>query len=132
MAFTVSNLRPDRSGGDLRGKQEPNGANPTDAALFGPTDRPRATFAMKDLTSSTAIWTKGVLFLFLGVAAGAIVLLETRSLRSAVLLAITVWAFCRAYYFAFYVIGHYVDPGYRFCGLGSFVAYAFRRRGGRS
>jgi hypothetical protein len=132
MAFTVSNLRTDRSGGDRRGKQEPNGANPTDAALFGPTDRPRATFAMKDLTSSTAIWTKGVLFLFLGVAAGAIVLLETRSLRSAVLLAITVWAFCRAYYFAFYVIGHYVDPGYRFCGLGSFVAYAFRRRGGRS
>ena len=87
---------------------------------------------MKDLTSSTAIWTKGVLFLFLGVAAGAVLLLETRSLRGAALLAITVWAFCRAYYFAFYVIGHYVDPGYRFSGLGSFLAYALRRRGGRS
>ncbi len=38
-----------------------------------------------------------------------------------------VWAFCRAYYFAFYVIEHHVDPGYRFSGLISFVAYALRK-----
>jgi hypothetical protein len=37
----------------------------------------------------------------------------------------------RAYYFAFYVIQHYVDPGYRFSGLFSFLRYFLRsRRGG--
>ena len=46
----------------------------------------------------------------------------------AILMVIAIWAFCRAYYFAFYVIEHYVDPSYRFAGLGSFVRYALRRR----
>ena len=46
----------------------------------------------------------------------------------AILMVIAIWAFCRAYYFAFYVIEHYFDPSYRFAGLGSFVRYALRRR----
>jgi hypothetical protein len=46
-----------------------------------------------------------------------------------VLLVISIWCFCRFYYFAFYVIQHYVDPGYRFSGLWSFVAYLWSRRG---
>jgi hypothetical protein len=45
-----------------------------------------------------------------------------------VLLAIAVWAFCRAYYFAFYVIEHYVDPGYHLSGLGSFARYLMRKQ----
>ena len=44
------------------------------------------------------------------------------------LLTISVWCFCRAYYFAFYVIEHYVDPGYRFSGLWSFVVYLWLKR----
>jgi hypothetical protein len=49
-----------------------------------------------------------------------------------VLLAMSVWCFCRAYYFAFYVIEHYVDPGFHFSGLGSFVKYIFwGRKSGR-
>jgi len=42
-------------------------------------------------------------------------------------MVISVWAFCRLYYFMFYVIEHYVDPGYRFAGLWSFVVWACRR-----
>ncbi len=87
---------------------------------------------MKDLKSSAALWSKGILFLLLGLTAAGVLLLETRSLRVAALLAITVWSLCRAYYFAFYVIERYVDPGYRFSGLGAFVAYALRRRGDRN
>lgn len=87
---------------------------------------------MKDLRSPAALWTKGILFLLLGVTAAGILLLEARSVRVAILLAITVWSLCRAYYFAFYVIERYVDPGFRFSGLGSFLAYALRRRGGRN
>ena len=48
-----------------------------------------------------------------------------------VLLAVTVWCFCRFYYFAFYVIEHYVDPGYRFSGLWSFALYLLSKRRAR-
>ena len=74
------------------------------------------------------IKVKGALFLFLGLLAGGLLLAERVSWIDAVLLLICVWAFCRAYYFAFYVIEHYVDPGYKFSGLGSFVRYLWRRR----
>ncbi|MEM6472765.1 MAG: hypothetical protein AAF802_24600 [Planctomycetota bacterium] len=40
------------------------------------------------------------------------------------LLALTIWAFCRSYYFAFYVIEKYVDADYRFAGLIDFARYA--------
>ena len=81
-----------------------------------------------DLKNPKVIWFKGALFLLLGLLAAGILLLETRSWRVGLLLALAVWAFCRAYYFAFYVIEHYADPGYRFAGLLSFLGYAFRRR----
>ena len=44
------------------------------------------------------------------------------------LLAVSVWCFCRFYYFAFYVIEHYVDSNYRFAGLWSFAGYLWSRR----
>jgi hypothetical protein len=54
--------------------------------------------------------------------------IEYRSLRSVALLVVAVWCFCRFYYFAFYVIERYVDPGYRFSGLVSFARYVLQRR----
>lgn len=82
---------------------------------------------MRDLKSAWAIWLKGVLFLFLGTASALLILFENPSLRLALLLAISIWAFCRAYYFAFYVIERYVDASFRFSGLISFARYAWRR-----
>jgi hypothetical protein len=46
----------------------------------------------------------------------------------ALLLAVAIWCFARAYYFAFYVIEHYVDDSYRFSGLWSFALYLMRRK----
>jgi hypothetical protein len=83
---------------------------------------------MTDLKSHTAIYLKGFLFLLTGCVAGGLLLLEAPSLKVAALLAIAVWSFCRFYYFAFYVIEHYVDPGYKFAGLGSFAIYVFSGR----
>jgi len=83
---------------------------------------------MTDITSPKLLWAKGVLFLVLALAASLLLLIEAASVKVAVLLAVSVWAFCRSYYFAFYVIERYVDPGYRFSGLGSFLIYAIRRR----
>jgi len=55
-------------------------------------------------------------------------ILERPTGKVAVLLAASVWCFARFYYFAFYVIEHYVDPEYKFVGLGSFVRYLLRKR----
>ena len=83
---------------------------------------------MSDLKSPTLIWAKGFLFLFLGLFAAVLLVLQAPSFTVAALLALSIWAFCRAYYFAFYVIKHYVDPAYKFSGLLSFVQYAIRPR----
>jgi len=86
---------------------------------------------MRDLTSASAIKLKGVLFLLLGMFAAVLLWLELPTWRTAVLLAICIWAFCRAYYFAFYVIEKYVDPQFRFSGLCSAVKYLMGRHGSR-
>jgi hypothetical protein len=83
---------------------------------------------MKDLTDPRWIKIKGILFLAVGVLASALLVLEAPTLKVAVLLAIAVWCFCRAYYFAFYVIGKYVDPAFRFSGLWSAARYLCSRK----
>ena len=72
---------------------------------------------MTDIKISKLLWTKGILFLLIGGVSSVLLLLESPSLKVGLLLALAVWAFCRTYYFAFYVIEHYADPSYRFAGL---------------
>jgi hypothetical protein len=81
-----------------------------------------------DIKNPKLLWAKGFLFLLIGIVSCTLLLLDTRSLKVAILLVLAIWGFCRAYYFAFYVIEHYADPDYRFAGLISFIRYAFRRR----
>ena len=83
---------------------------------------------MKDLSNPFWIKFKGILFLMLGLLSSTLLLVEHPELKTVVLLGIAVWSFCRFYYFAFYVIEHYVDPSYRFAGLLSFVRYLVARR----
>ena len=68
--------------------------------------------------------SKGVLFLVLGLLAAAGILLTHPSWKIALLLAITIWACCRAYY----VIQHYIDPDYHFASLIDFARYLFRKK----
>lgn len=82
---------------------------------------------MTDLKSKKLIYLKGFLFLFGGIIASIIILLEHPSWKVAAMLAIAIWFFCRAYYFAFYVIEHYVDSDYKFAGLWSFVKYLLNK-----
>ena len=83
-----------------------------------------------DLKDPRWIFLKGGLFLLLGCLAAGALLAIRFTWQEAALLGIALWAFCRWYYFMFYVIEHYVDPAYRFAGLGSFFRYLFRHRGG--
>jgi hypothetical protein len=83
---------------------------------------------MKDLTNPFWIKVKGILFLMVGILSAVLLILEEPSRKVVVLLAVSIWCFCRFYYFAFYVIENYVDPGYKFSGLWSFVCYLFKKR----
>jgi hypothetical protein len=78
---------------------------------------------MTDLKDPRLIYLKGLLFLVLGCLAAGLVVAERPTIKVAALLAIAIWSFCRFYYFAFYVIEHYVDSSYKFAGLTSVAAY---------
>jgi hypothetical protein len=64
----------------------------------------------------------------LGLLSTALLLFEHPTLKVGLLVALAVWSFCRFYYFAFYVIEHYVDPSYRFSGLLSFIRYLLENK----
>jgi hypothetical protein len=87
---------------------------------------------MADLQSPRLIVMKAVLLLATGLLAGALVLAAAPSWHQFALLACCVWGFCRAYYFAFYVVEHWLAPGFRFAGLGHFMSYWWRRRRARN
>jgi len=83
---------------------------------------------MRDLKDWRWIKLKGILFLLLGSISAGLLLIQSFDLKTAILLAITIWSFCRFYYFAFYVIERYVDPAFRFSGLWNFAYYLFTRK----
>lgn len=83
---------------------------------------------MKDITNPTWIKAKGILFLLVGILAATLLLLEHPTRKVVLLLALSVWCFCRFYYFAFYVIENYVDSSYKYSGLCSFARYLIKRR----
>jgi hypothetical protein len=83
---------------------------------------------MGDLKNPRWIYAKGWLFLLGGFMASALIVVERPTLKTVTLLAVAIWCFCRFYYFAFYVIEHYVDPTFKFAGLFSFMRYILRRR----
>ena len=82
---------------------------------------------MADLKNPKLIYAKGFLFLLTGSLAAGLLLAQKPTLQVAMLLGIAIWCFARSYYFAFYVIQHYVDPGYKFAGLLDFAKYLLRR-----
>jgi len=82
---------------------------------------------MPDLKSPALLYLKGGLMLLCGALAAGLLVARLPDWSSVALLALAIWGFCRAYYFAFYVIQHYIDAGYRFAGLIAFVQYLWRR-----
>ncbi len=83
---------------------------------------------MTDIKNPRLLYAKGFLFLLGGLMAAGLILAEHPTLKVALLLGIAIWCFARAYYFAFYVVQHYVDASFNFAGLSSFVCYLLRKR----
>lgn len=83
---------------------------------------------MGDLKSANLIILKGLLFLLIGLMGLAGLLAEHPEWHTAVLAVLSIWGFCRFYYFAFYVIEKYIDPDYKFSSLFAFARYLVSRR----
>jgi len=82
---------------------------------------------MTDIKSKSILYLKAALFLVIGGVSGALLILQNPTLQTALLLGLVVWSFCRAYYFAFYVIEHYIDAHQRYAGLLDFARRHFSR-----
>ncbi|HEY5912938.1 MAG TPA: hypothetical protein VJA21_20290 [Verrucomicrobiae bacterium] len=87
---------------------------------------------MRDLRNPKLMWLKGILFLLIGLASAGLLWSQTPDLRTILLLGLLIWGFCRAYYFAFYVLERYVDPQFRFAGLWALARHLLRSRDGKS
>ncbi len=81
---------------------------------------------MSSVLSKRLIFLKAALFIVIGLVSGGLILVESPTWQTLGLLLAAIWAFCRAYYFAFYVIEKYVDSSFRFAGLASAVRYLLR------
>ncbi|MCK8500225.1 hypothetical protein [Myxococcus fulvus] len=83
---------------------------------------------MRDLQSHRWMWVKAILFVVIGCVSSALLLMELPEWRVLLLLLLAIWAFCRAYYFAFYVLEKYIDPSLRFTGLTSLLRHLVDKR----
>jgi hypothetical protein len=83
---------------------------------------------MQDLQNPKWMFLKAGLFLVIGMISVASILAEQPTLRAGLCLALAIWAFCRAYYFAFYVIERYIDPRFKFSGLFAAVKFLLNAR----
>lgn len=78
---------------------------------------------MSNIQDPRLLWLKGGLFVLLGLIALGLVVLLSGNFSVVLATLIAIWAFCRAYYFAFYVVERYIDRRYRFAGLTSVLNY---------
>jgi len=71
----------------------------------------------QDISSPRLLKIKGILFAILGLTAGCLLILSDPTVQTILLLSITVWAFCRFYYFLFYVLEHYAGSERPYAGI---------------
>jgi hypothetical protein len=86
---------------------------------------------MEDLHNPKWMYLKAALFIAIGFIPVCLLLAANPTLKTGVLLFLVIWSFCRAYYFAFYVIDRYIDPKFRFSGLFSVIRYLVTNRAQR-
>ncbi len=83
---------------------------------------------MGDLKSKKLIILKGILFLGIGLLSGGYILVISPDIRVLALLGVCIWAFCRFYYFLFYVLEKYVGIEGKYAGIGDLVRRLIRKK----
>ena len=74
------------------------------------------------------MYLKAALFVIMLVSCSSLLLLASPTWATGCLLALVIWSSSRLYYFMFYVIEKYIDPSFRFAGIGAAVSYLLGRR----
>ena len=82
----------------------------------------------RDLSDPRWMYLKAAGFVLIAACCICLILVEHKSLKTALLLATACWATARAYYFLFYVIEHYIDPAFRYEGWWSAIRYILFHR----
>jgi hypothetical protein len=76
-----------------------------------------------DIQSPWLLHTKGILFFVVGGLAAALLFVQIPTLENAALLCVMIWAFCRFYYYLFYVLERYLGREKRFAGIIDAIRY---------
>jgi hypothetical protein len=71
----------------------------------------------QDIKSRWLLHAKVLLFLFLGLMAGGLILADSPDLRTLALLLAAIWGFCRFYYYLFYVLEKYAGRERKYAGI---------------
>src|SRR5262245_11979105 len=75
------------------------------------------------------MFVKVALFAVIALLAGGCLLWQNPTWTTAACVLALTWAACRAYYFLFHVLQHWIDPTFRFTGLIDLLRHlAVRRR----
>ena len=74
------------------------------------------------------MYVKAALFVIMLMSCSSLLLLASPTWGTACLLALVIWSSSRLYYFMFYVIEKYIDPSFRFAGIGAAMSYLIGRR----
>lgn len=82
---------------------------------------------MQDLLDSKWMFVKAGLLVAIGLISASLLIASNSGWETVILLLLAIWSFCRAYYFAFYVIQRYIDPTFKFSGLFSALKFVFQR-----
>ena len=70
-----------------------------------------------DLTNPIALKIKGGLFAVIGLVASGLLIANQPNIKTVLLLSLAIWAWCRFYYFLFYVLEHYAGRKRPYAGM---------------
>ena len=81
-----------------------------------------------DIKNPWIIHLKAILFVIIGISAAGLIFLQAPTFKTGLLLVLSIWAFCRFYYYLFYVLERYLGREKRFAGIFDALCSLFARR----
>ncbi len=73
------------------------------------------------------MYVKAIGFVLIASLCAAALIARSVRIETLVLILLLIWSSARAYYFCFYVIQQYIDPSFKYSGVGSMLRYLIRR-----
>lgn len=81
----------------------------------------------RDISNPVALKAKGLGFAFIGIMATGLLIWQLEDWPMIVMLFVAFWAWCRFYYFLFYVLEHYAGRKRPYAGVLDALTAIFRQ-----